>query len=250
LKESGGINKRAYLHRLNPSYKLIGTILMLFVIVTVHTLTQAIVLAVIPLLIMFTLGGMSFRLVIKRLTPFAIFFLFYILIQAGYSSTQDKVVYHFLWMHFSKTGLMNGLVLALRMLTSVEYGILFVSTTDFTLLIVSLYKNLHVPPKFAYGILAGVRFMPLFHEEWRKLKNARSLRGADARWSFTRILTYPLPLLSHAIRTSERVAVAMEARGFTNGPRTLYREVYHGKWDVVYIVGILGANLVILLSIR
>ncbi|MDB5083154.1 MAG: Monosaccharide-transporting ATPase [Bacilli bacterium] len=234
--------------KLNPSYKLLITMIVLFALALVHHPLQAVLSVVPPIVLMLTIGGLSLITLLKRLLPFAVFFFFYVFFQAAYSTTNDATVYHFLWYHFSKTGVINGIVLAFRMLTSVTYGVLFVSTTDLTDLIVSLCQDLRVPPKFAYGILAGIRFMPMFKEEWHKLRAARQLRGRDAKWSVTRIVTYALPLLSQAIRTSERVAVAMEARGFTNGPRTYYRQIHRGMRDVLYGLVLLAANLVIIIA--
>jgi energy-coupling factor transporter transmembrane protein EcfT len=238
----------AFLHRLNPSIKFLATLIPVFVTAFATTPTQAIGLLIPPLLLLRFGADMPVHKILKRLTPFVVFFVLYVFTQAAYSAVQEhERVLHFLWFSLSRTGLLNGVTLAFRMLCTVAYGLLFVYTTDITDFIVSLCKDCRVPAKFSYGILAGIRFLPMFREEWRKLRAARQLRGQDSQFAVVRIVTYALPILSQAIRTSERVAVAMEARGFREGPRTFYRNIPKGKSDIVYLIFVLVLNLIVLL---
>jgi energy-coupling factor transporter transmembrane protein EcfT len=235
------------LHRLNPSVKFFSTLVTMFLTAFATTPLQAISLILPPLLLLRFGANMPFWKILKRLSPFVIFFVFYVISQAEYSAIQEHDrVWHVFWLTLSQSGLINGVTLAFRMVSTVAYGVLFIYTTDITDFIVSLCKDCHVPAKFSYGILAGIRFLPMFREEWKKLRAARQLRGRDSRFTFVRIVTYALPLLSQAIRTSERVAVAMEARGFREGPRTFYREIPKGKWDWVYLVFVIVVNVLVL----
>ena len=109
----------------------------------------------------------------------------------------------------------HGLTIVLRMLAFVTYGLLFTSTTDLTLFIMSLIHQCKLSPKWAYGLLAGFRFIPLFQSELNQMKTAHKVRGYKQKNSWKAFMRYSLPLFTQGIRKSERIAIAMEARGFT-----------------------------------
>ena len=216
--------------QLNPSYFLIGMMAAGILAMLAHTMEQALLMLAFPVLLMLIAVRMTPWQIAKRFSPFIVFYLLYVWSFAAYSAVPEGTrTVSFLWVHLSWYGLQQGEVLALRMLASVAFAILFISAVDMTDLIVSLVSNLSISPKFAYGTLAGLRAIGLFQTEWTKLSQARQVRGkAGSPW--LRPVTYALPLLSQAIRMSERVAIAMEARGFT-GPaaqsrqhRTFYRQ--------------------------
>ncbi|PSR34364.1 MAG: ABC transporter ATP-binding protein [Sulfobacillus benefaciens] len=244
--------------RLNPGWKLVTTILAMGIAMFARNINQGIALGLIPLVLLWAGAWLTPWQIIKRMSPFVIFFALYTWTLTAYSRVGPHTpTFWFLWYRLSWVGLDNGLVLAFRMLASVAFGILYVSTTDVTQLVVSLTQNFRVPPRFSYGTLAGIRVFPLFEEEWRKIRQARALRGKDIRRSrVTRIVTYALPLMTQAIRIGERVAVAMESRGFKGlaaesaGARTYYFDTPVTVWDFVYLAFVVILSLGILIWIR
>nr|WP_284199890.1 CbiQ family ECF transporter T component [Alicyclobacillus sacchari] len=57
---------------------------------------------------------------------------------------------------------------------------------------------------------------------------ARRVRGREGWW-IVRPVTYALPLLSQSVRISERLAIAMEARGFHGDPANRWNgRTYYG----------------------
>ena len=242
--------------RLNPPVLLVTTLAVTVAAIFAHTIAQGATMLAVPVLLMFVLAWLTPWQVLKRLSPFLVFYILYIWSLTAYAAVGPHTpTFQLLWMRLSFSGFLKGVVLALRMLAAVGFGMLFFSAADITDLIVGLCKNFRVPPKFAYGILAGVRVVPLFRSEWTKLKQARQLRGKDARFSFLRPITYALPLLSQAIRMSERVAIAMEARGFHGGPaehageRTFYRDVAIHWWDYAFGAGLLTVTVILLILV-
>ncbi len=242
--------------RLNPPVLLVTTLAVTVAAIFAHTIAQGATMLAVPILLMFVLAWLTPWQVLKRLSPFLVFYILYIWSLTAYAAVGlHTPTFQLLWMRLSFSGFLKGVVLALRMLAAVGFGVLFFSAADITELIVGLCKNFRVPPKFAYGILAGVRVVPLFRSEWTKLKQARQLRGKDARFSFLRPITYALPLLSQAIRMSERVAIAMEARGFHGGPaehageRTFYRDVVIHWWDYAFGAGLLTVTVILLILV-
>ncbi|PSR24205.1 MAG: ABC transporter ATP-binding protein [Sulfobacillus acidophilus] len=234
--------------QLNPGWKLLSIFIAVGLTAFAHRLAQAALLAMIPLVLLTLLSGLEILRVIKRLAPFVIFFAVYVWTLTAYAHVSKTTpTIHVLWYHLSYPGFIDGVVLGLRMLSAVGFGLLLVSTVDLVQLVKSLSREFHIPPRFSYGTLAGLRFFPLFQEEWAKLRLARKVRGRDARWSGTRVVTYALPLLSDAVRLSERVAIAMEARGFTGRvarfahARTYYHPSPRSWRDLVFGVTIVAA---------
>jgi energy-coupling factor transporter ATP-binding protein EcfA2/energy-coupling factor transporter transmembrane protein EcfT len=239
--------------RLNPAWKLVTTMVAMIIAMTAHDVWQGVLLASLPTLLLLIGARLTPWQDVKRMGPFIGFFAAYTWTLTAYSRVAPGTpTFHLLWFVLSWTGFHNGLVLAFRMLASVTFGVLYVSTTDVTQLVVSLTRNFHVPPRFSYGSLAGIRVFPLFEEEWKKIRQARMLRGKDVHRSrLTRVVTYALPLLTQAIRIGERVAVAMESRGFRGltseraDQRTYYLDTPVRPADFLYLALIITVSLVI-----
>jgi len=242
---------------LNPSLHLITAVLAIVVGIFATHIAQAAILFAIPLLLMLVLAHMTPLQVLKRMSAFFLFYVFWVWSLTAFAQvTPGSPVIHILWLHPSLSGLRDGVLLALRMLSAVGFGALFIMSSDITNLIVSLSQTLRISPRFAYGVLAGVRFAPLFRSEWAKLRHARELRGHDARLAFLRPVMYALPLLTQAIRMSERVAVAMEARGFRGevatdrSVRTFYRVVPVRARDFAFMAGVVAMCAAAVICVR
>jgi energy-coupling factor transport system permease/ATP-binding protein len=242
---------------LHPVWLLIGLIVATGITLQASTILQSFACFIFALVVMMAFGFMTPWKIGKLLLPFAVFYLIYIwsfaanaAIPAGAKSI------HFLWMHVSIYGLKQGVILALRMLSSVLFGIFYILNTDMSDLMVGLSKDFRVPPKFAYGTLAGLRVVPLFTSEWTKLRQARELRGRDAKFAVLRPVVYSMPLLGQAVRMSERVAIAMEARGFVGRPaslsngRTYYRIVKKRGWDIFAVMLLIVCAFLVIWGFR
>ena len=129
--------------------------------------------------------------------------------------------------------------LAARVAAIVSVGAVFALTTDVTRLIDSLVQLGRVSPRFAYGALAAYQAVPRLAEDLGTLRGARRLRGLR-EWD-PRLL---IGLLVRAIRHADQLAVAMDARGFGSGPRSVYRPIEWTPLDAQ--VG--GVGLAILLA--
>jgi energy-coupling factor transport system permease protein len=116
--------------------------------------------------------------------------------------------------------------------------VVFTQTTDSTRLVDALVQQGRVPDRFAYGALAAYQAIPRLAEHLLTLRQARRIRGLRGSWH-PRIL---LALLVLAIRHGDRLALAMDARGFGSGPRSTYRVV---AWT--WLDAALGAGAAIVL---
>lgn len=115
---------------------------------------------------------------------------------------------------------------AARVAAIVSVGAVFALTTDVTRLIDSLVQLGRVSPRFAYGALAAYQAVPRLAEDLGTLRGARRLRGLR-EWD-PRLL---VGLLVRAIRHADQLAIAMDARGFGSGPRSIYRPIEWAPLD-------------------
>lgn len=141
----------------------------------------------------------------------------------------------------------SGLQLATRILAYGGIGMLFAFTTNSIDLIMSLMQQFHLPPKFAYGILAAYHFFPTVQSEYNTVSAALKVRGIKASPFSTKRL---FPMLVHALERSENLAMAMESRGFqSDAPRAVAFRVPLRVRDFVFLLAVNGgiiAGLMIL----
>lgn len=114
-----------------------------------------------------------------------------------------------------------GGALALRVVAIAAVGVGWSRVTDPTHLADALVQQARLPDRFAYGALAALQAIPWLVDDLTALREARRIRGLRASWH-PRVL---VGLLILAIRRADRLAVAMDARGFATVGRTRYREV-------------------------
>ncbi|HET7027577.1 MAG TPA: energy-coupling factor transporter transmembrane component T [Candidatus Limnocylindrales bacterium] len=132
----------------------------------------------------------------------------------------------------TEVALVGGLALGLRILAIATVGVVFALTTDSTALVDGLVQQLRVPERFGYGALAAYQAVPRLAANLATLRQARRIRGLRGSWH-PRIL---VGLLVLAIRHGDRLALAMDARGFGSARRTRYREVRWGPIDALALV--------------
>lgn len=144
-------------------------------------------------------------------------------------------------LRLTEEGLVGGVGLAARVVAIVSIGVGFTQTTDSTRLVDALVQQGRVPERFAYGALAAYQAVPRFAEDLTTLRHARRIRGLRGEWH-PRVL---VGLLVLAIRHADRMALAMDARGFGSGPRSRYREVVWTPLDGAAVaIGLVVAVLV------
>jgi energy-coupling factor transport system permease protein len=238
-----------FMTELNPSFKLFMHLLAMICFVFVKDPTTSFLLALIPLMLAIGLARLSVKTIIIRTSPFILLFVSSTFMLAAYGKG-ETVWFEWAWFRFTQEGLINGLNIGFRMMGFVFYGILFTMTTDIHRLVLSLMQQCRLKPKWAYALLAGFRFVPMFREEYEQIKAAHRIRGVNQikgwKGKWESFLRYTIPLLAQAIRKAERVAVALEARGFDGSwNRTFYRRVSYGWKDTVYLMLLFSMNMLV-----
>jgi len=146
-----------------------------------------------------------------------------------------------------------GLAIALRLAVIALVSVLVFATSDPTRVADSLVQQWHAPYRFAYGTLGALRIVPLVAADWSAISAARRIRGIEPRNPLGRARSFGgllLVMLVSAVRRAERMALAMDARGFDAGVRrTSYRPISLGAPDVVVLAGGVAVAVLVLVAI-
>ena len=146
-------------------------------------------------------------------------------------------------------GLEAGVALAVRLLVIGLTSLLVFAPADLTRLADALVQQLHVPDRLAYGSVAAMGLAPRTAADWQATGAARRLRGLSPRTPAGRLAAVPgrlLVVLVMAFRRGERLALAMDARGFDSGlPRSRFRPVRAGPLDALVLAAAIGTVLLV-----
>jgi energy-coupling factor transport system permease protein len=117
-------------------------------------------------------------------------------------------------------GLRVGAAMALRFLGILGGSVLFVATTspeEFS----QALSTTRIPYRYTYVLVLVLRFLPLFREEYKRVREAQALRGLRLRpWSLlSHVRWTAVPVLASALSRADGVALAMQGRAFGRYPR-------------------------------
>jgi energy-coupling factor transporter transmembrane protein EcfT len=144
---------------------------------------------------------------------------------------------------------------AFRVTTIVLLGLLFLATTRIEETIAAL-RAVGVPYVLAFTLGLAFRLVPLFLSSAASILEAQRSRGLDLESGSlrTRLRKYVpvlVPIFMTSLRSSDRMAMALEARGFGSGSRrTSYRRYPFGLAEVVAIVVLAGIGAAFYLLAR
>ncbi|MBV8716766.1 MAG: energy-coupling factor transporter transmembrane protein EcfT [Chloroflexi bacterium] len=229
----------SFLHRVNPLTKLAFTVVVMVVLTVVVDPITPLAVALLGVTAIVLFGGVPLGQILRTLRPFGIvsFGLFWTT-ALFYASTMEPFAR---WgpLALTKDGVAYGVAIMLRILAIFAVSLLFTLTTDPTAFLQALVQQAHVSSRFGYGIIAAYRFVPLFDGELASIRAAHRIRGVPLGGGvvaqYRRLVGHMVPLLAGAIRHAERVALAMDARGFGAVPdRTYFHRSVFGWRDVVF----------------
>ena len=141
-------------------------------------------------------------------------------------------------------GVNAGLYVGLRLLIILFAALILMSGSrqDYLLAL----NQLGMPYEISFMVLAGLRFLPFLREAAQDVLCAVQMRGgkihgAGFRQRMRLYVSIVLPVVALAIRRSERLSTAMEARAFRSQPRRTYRcRLTMKRSDWLYLAGIVG----------
>ncbi len=241
----------AFLTRVTPVARLVaGSIWIVAAILTLDPIVPLrLCLAAIVVLVLWS--GLPVSRVPRRLAPlgFAIASLtiFSILLSGANSDPSLAAVAQLGSLRVTGPAVAGGVSIGLRVVVIALTTLLVFGSSDPTRMADSLAQQWHVPDRFAYGTLASLRVAPLMATDWATIGVARRLRGLAPHGPAAHVREWAgrlLVMLVATIRRAERMALAMDARGFDSGVRrTHFRELRTTwrDWLVVVVAAIVAA---------
>lgn len=236
------------LHEVNPSIKAFSVVISILILSVFFDPITPLVTILWSITVTFLFSRVSFKKWLLLFAPFLFIALIYVWTTMLFPRLQagDSVIWQWGFLKLTAEGFQRGASLGLRVLSFATLSIMFTLTTKPTDFLLSLMQQCKLPPKLAYGIMAGYRFLPLIKEEFQTLQNAHRVRGvARARTipeKVKQLKRYVIPLLAGAIRKAERTALAMESKGFTGDKnRIFYREITVSRIDWLFFILMIGA---------
>ncbi len=215
------------LHRLHPVTKLVG---LLAFVVAAFVVDRPSLLAPLGLgasaLILVGGGGANLR---RFLPVVALMIVFTLVVWTLFYGTVLTP---------TRAGFSYGLSMAIRLATFFVAGLCFLTVTRVEEVAYAL-RRLGVPYLAGFTLTLSFRLVPVFFEAAVTIVQAQRCRGLDfARGGPIRRLRHfgpvIVPVFIGALRRADRMAMALELRGFNSGrPRTTYLRPAPGAADVV-----------------
>jgi energy-coupling factor transport system permease protein len=238
------------LGRVSPVAKLAIALGWLMALAFTLDLRPAVIVAIAVLVAGVTLGSVPPRRLVAGLAPLWLAALSIGVFNAVFSTSNGDpsaaVALILGPIRITAPALAAGAGLAARVVAIAAVGVVFAQTTDSTRLVDALVEQAHVSDRFAYGALAAYQAIPRLSIQLATLRQARRIRGLRGGWH-PRLL---VGLLVLAIRHGDRLALAMDARGFGSGPRSRYRVVRWTRLDGAVVAGAVAVLALALLAGR
>lgn len=243
-----------YLNNVNPSVKALTILVLVLILALLFDPVTPVLFTMFTVLVTFLFGRFRKKYYLFYFLPFTIFAfgMFWTTIAFADPPQNPAQTIVLLGWEVPEEDFLVALSLSFRVLAFATLSLLFMFTTNMVEFLLSLMQQLRLPPKLAYGIMAGYRFLPMLKTEFDQIRAAHRVRGVgtESRWKRSR--RFAVPLLAGAIRKAERTALAMESKGFTGSrERTFYRNLKVRRRDWLFPAG-MGAVLLffIIFSVR
>jgi energy-coupling factor transport system permease protein len=146
----------------------------------------------------------------------------------------------------TQAGFALGLSTAVRLATFLAAGLVFLTTTRVEEVAYALGR-VGVPYKVGFTLMLSFRLVPVFFDAALSVVQAQRCRGLpfDRGGPVTRLRRFVpviVPVLIGALRRADRMAMALELRGFNSGrPRTTYLRARPHPRDAV--AGVVAAGV-------
>ena len=215
------------LHRLHPVTKLGGLVAIVIAAFLVDRPLVLLPLAAAVVALLIPAGGLPNLLRLRVML--ALVFVFTLVIWTFFYGAVLVPSY---------AGFLYGLSTALRLDTFLAVGILFLTTTRVEEVAYALGR-LGVPYQIGFTLTLAFRLVPVFFDAALSVVQAQRCRGLEfGRGGLVtrlrRFVPVIVPVLIGALRRADRMAMALELRGFNSGRvRTTYLRARAGPADLI-----------------
>lgn len=211
--------------KINPVSRFIGALILCIpMFVTLDVVSASVALALEVLLLW--IGGVAPWTVLRKTWPVWVAASGSFISVSLYGKTSGAVLVNLgNVIVISQGSLYLALATFLRVAAIAVPGVILALGLDPTDLADGLVQILHLPSRFVYGGLAGMRMFTLLQDDWRALGQSRRSRGLGDGSAIRRVFSQAFSLLVVSIRRGTKLATAMEARGFgADAPRSQARK--------------------------
>lgn len=231
-----------FLHELNPSIKALTVIILIILLALIFDPLTPLLFLSGTIILTFIGGKISWKRYMLFFIPFFILAIGMLWTTVAFSKTPNNPndTITIFTLTFPRESFLHALALSMRILSVATLSLMFIFTTNVIHFIISLIQQFRLPPKIAYGVLAGYRFLPMIKDELLIINSAHRVRGMNQvrgiKGRMNQFKRFSIPLLASAIRKAERTAMAMESKGFTGSKnRTFYRHFFITKKDWLFM---------------
>lgn len=246
------------IHRLDPRVKILGTILFIISLFLGKSIF-AYGIATVFLLAIIKVSKVPLRFIGKGLKPILVLLLFSVAVNMLF--TPGEAIVKWWIFKVTKEGILLSVFLAIRLIYLIIGSSIMTFTTTPTALtdgiekLFAFLKKVKIPVhEVAMMMAIALRFIPILTEELEKIMKAQAARGADfnrgtLKEKMNGLIPIMVPLFVSAIRRSNDLAMAMEARCYHGGEgRTRMKPLIYEKRDYI-AYGILGIYIVLMISL-
>ena len=213
-------SRSPYIASINPAFRLIGAFLAALPLLISLDPVSATTALILEFLLLGAAGFTPLR-VVRSTWPIFLGAPGSALAIILYGKSGGATFWQWGMIHITQRSLDLALATALRILAIGIPAIITVLGIDATDLADAFSQVLHLPDRFVYGGLAGMRLFTVLKDDWAALTASRRSRGLGDENRFKAFMPQAFALLVLSIRRSTTLATAMEARGFGGStPRT------------------------------
>ena len=212
------------LHRLHPVTKLTGLVAFIIAAFVVDQPLALLPLSIAVFALLVPAGGLPN---VRRLrVMFVLIFVF------------TLVIWTLFFRGGAAAGFLYGLSTAIRLDTFLAAGILFLTVTRIEEIAYAIGR-LGMPYAVGFTLTLAFRLVPVFYDAALAVLQAQRCRGLELSRGgvlsrLRRFVPVLIPVLIGALRRADRMAMALELRGFNSGrPRTTYLRARAGPADAV-----------------
>lgn len=255
-------NVDSVIHRMDPRVKIIFT--LVYVITLFLARNPFLYLAdFLVLIIYIRVSKVSAKFILKGLKTVWIIILFTVMMHL-FTANGAYMLFEWKFIHITRNGLWSAFYMGLRLVFMIICsGMMTYTTTPNALTdglekMLGWMKLLKIPVhEFAIIMSIALRFIPVLIEELDKIMKAQTARGIDFNEGtlFVRLkkmIPIIIPLFVSAVRRSNELALAMEARCYNGGEgRTKMKPLHYKREDVIaYILLVLYIAAMIVLAVK
>ena len=235
-------------HKLDPRVKLFATMIYIIALFTFQgILGFAIITGM--LIFMIKISKVPFSYIVKGLKAIVVLLLITAVFNLVFTPTGTEY-WHWGPFHLTSTGIMNAVLMTIRLIYLIIGTSLMTLTTTPNQLTDGLEKALsplnriHIPVHaIAMMMSIALRFIPTLIEETDKIMSAQKARGADFDsgnifQKAKALVPILVPLFISAFRRADELATAMECRCYHGGEgRTKLHVLKYQRRDYVALAG-------------